>query len=412
VTASRLPASNPIDGPRVVVTGGPAAYDIRDFLTRAAVPFLYRDDGGPAGIAVCTFDDGVCLTDPTVNQVGRALGLVHGPSRESYDFAVLGAGPAGLAAAVYAASEGLATVVIEEWAPGGQAGTSSRIENYLGFPDGIGGAELAERARHQAEKFGAEILILQSLVDGRSEDGGFVGTLADGAVLRAGAVLVATGVDWRRLDVEGVERLLHAGVYYGAAASEAPGVRGRDVFLVGAGNSAGQAAMNFADYARTVTILARGESVSASMSTYLARRIEEAPNIVFRPCTEVIRVDGDDWLREIRIRDLHRGEEATVAAHALFICIGGQPRTGWADDDGVLTDPSGYLVTGRDLFDPELNQHRPVWHHRRDPYPLETSLPGLFAAGDVRFGSTKRVSAAVGEGAMAVPLVHRFLAER
>ena len=217
----------------MVITGGAAAYAIRDFLTRAAVPFVYHDHEGPSGVAVCTFDDGVCLTGPSVQEVGRALGLVNRPSRESYDFAVIGAGPAGLAAAVYAASEGLSTVVIEEWAPGGQAGTSARIENYLGFPDGIAGADLAERARHQAEKFGAEILMLQSLVDGHAEGGQFVAALADGTPLRATAVLVATGVDWRRLEVEGVDRLLHAGVYYGAAASEAPGVQDRDVFIVG-----------------------------------------------------------------------------------------------------------------------------------------------------------------------------------
>jgi thioredoxin reductase (NADPH) len=397
--------------PPVVVTGGSAAYDIRDFLTRASVPFLYVDDEGPAGIAVCTFDDGKCLTDPTIQEVGRALGLVVAPSRESYDFAVIGAGPAGLAAAVYAASEGLSTVVVEKWAPGGQAGSSSQIENYLGFPDGISGAELADRARHQAEKFGAEILMLQSLVDGRAEDGRFVGTFADGTRLRASAVLVATGVDWRRLDVDGVDRLHHSGVYHGAAASEAPGVEGKDVFIVGAGNSAGQAAMCFAEYARTVTILAWGETLGETMSSYLARRIEEAPNIFFRPHVDVAAVDGDDWLRTITVVDLTTGRQEVLDAHALFVCIGGQPRTGWAAHDGVLTDPGGYLVTGRDLFEPRLNQGRTVWNHHRDPYLLETSLPGLFAAGDVRFGSTKRVSAAVGEGAMVVPLVHRFLTE-
>jgi thioredoxin reductase (NADPH) len=393
-----------------VVTGGPAAYEIRDFLTRASVPFVYLDEEGVPGVAVCTFDDGRCLTGPTIKEVGQALGLVHSPSRDSYDFGIIGAGPAGLAAAVYAASEGLTTIVVDEWAPGGQAGSSSKIENYLGFPEGISGADLAQRARQQAEKFGAEILMLHSIVDGRVEDGHFVSALDDGTVLRASAVLVATGVDWRRLDVEGVDRLLHAGVYYGAAASEAPGVAGKDVFIVGAGNSAGQAAMNFAEYARSVTILARGETLSASMSSYLTRRVEEAPNVVVRPWAEVILVDGDDWLRAITIRDRRTGEEETLPAHALFICIGGQPRTGWADEDGVLTDPGGYLVTGRDLFDPEINRGRRVWNRRRDPYPLETSLAGLFAAGDVRSGSTKRVSAAVGEGAMAVPLVHRFLA--
>jgi thioredoxin reductase (NADPH) len=405
------PTPTPPDA-RVVVTGGVAAYDIRDFLTRAAVPFLYLDDEGPADVAVCTFDDGRCLTSPSIQDVGRALGLVVPPSRDSYDLAVIGAGPAGLAAAVYASCEGLATVVVEEWAPGGQAGTSWRIENYLGFPDGISGAELAERARHQAQKFGAEILMLQSLTEGHAEDGHFVGTLADGNLLRARAVLVATGVDWRRLQVAGVDRLLHAGVYYGAAASEAPGVKGKDVFIVGAGNSAGQAALNFSEHARSVTILCRGDALSESMARYLCERITESPVIHVRVCTEVVGVQGDTWLRTITIRDNTTGGEETVPAHALFICIGGVPRTGWAADDGVLTDQSGYLLTGRDLFDPEHNGNPQAWSLRRDPYPLETSLPGLFAAGDVRFGSTKRVASAVGEGAQAVALVHRFLGER
>lgn len=397
--------------PRVVVTGGSAAYPIRDFLTRAAVPFRYLDEEGSPGVAVCTFDDGRCLTDPTVQEVGRALGLVSAPSRDSYDFAVVGAGPAGLAAAVYASCEGLSTVVVEEWAPGGQAGTSWWIENYLGFPGGISGAELAARARQQAERFGAEILMLQSLADGRPEEGRFVGTLGDGTVLRARAVLVATGVDWRRLELDGVERLLHAGVYYGAAASEAPGVRGKDVYIIGAGNSAGQAALNFAGSARSVTILVRGEAMSDTMARYLCDRIGALPVVDVRVQTEVVALDGDDWLRTLTIRHNPTGREETVPAHALFICIGGVPRTGWAHEDGVLTNPTGYLLTGRDQFDPELNGGRSLWKHSRDPFPLETSLPGLFAAGDVRYGSTKRVAAAVGEGAMAVPLVHRFLAE-
>ncbi len=398
--------------PRVVVTGGVAAYDIRDFLTRAAVPFTYLDDEGPEGVAVCTFDDGQCVTGATVQDVGRALGLVVAPSKDSYDLAVIGAGPAGLAAAVYASCEGLSTVVVEEWAPGGQAGTSWRIENYLGFPDGISGAELAARTRQQAEKFGAEILMLQSMHEGHPEDGHFVGTLADGTRLRARAVLVATGVDWRRLEVDGVDRLLHAGVYYGAAASEAPGVKGKDVFIVGAGNSAGQAALNFAEHARSVTILARGEGLSATMADYLCDRIAASPVIAVRACTEVVGVEGDGWLRFVTIRHNPTGAEERMPAHALFICIGGVPRTGWAAQDGVLTDQSGYLLTGRDIFDPALTGGRSQWPGTRDPYPLESSLPGLFAAGDVRFGSTKRVAAAVGEGAMAVALVHRFLAGR
>ena len=396
---------------RVVVTGGAAAYEIRDFLTRASVPFTYVDDDGPPGVAVCTFEGGTCLTDPTLQDVARELGLLTAPSREHYDLGIVGAGPAGLAAAVYGASEGLAVVVVDEGAPGGQAATSSRIENYLGFPEGIAGADLAARARAQALKFGAEILMLRTVVEGRKDGERFVATLSDGSPVSVSAVLLATGVDWRRLEVEGVDRLLHAGVYYGAAASEAPGVAGKDVFIVGGGNSAGQAAMHFAGWARSVTILVRGEGLAASMSHYLCRRIEEAPNVAVCTFTEVAGVDGDDWLRELTLRDVITGEQRTVAAHALFICIGGHPRTASTRDEEVLTDGQGYVVTGRDLYDHGLRRDDPRWADR-EPYPLETSQPGMFAAGDVRHGSTKRVSAAVGEGAMAVPLVHRYLADR
>jgi thioredoxin reductase (NADPH) len=391
--------------PRVVLTGGPAAYPFRDFLTRASVDFEYRDDEGPEGVAVCTLDDGTCLTSPTLEELARHLGLYAQPSRDVYDFAIVGAGPAGLAAAVYAASEGLTTAVLEREAPGGQAGTSAKIENYLGFPDGISGAELAARARDQALKFGAEILLLRQVERGLPEDGSFRCFLADGSELRARSVLCATGVEWRRLDVDGVDRLLYAGVYYGAAASEAPGVRDKDVFILGGGNSAGQAAMHFAGWARSVTILVRGDALAATMSEYLCERIEEAPNVSVRTHAELVRVDGDHWLRTITLRDTRTGEEEVLPAHALFICIGGEPQTQWATELGLAVDEWGYLVTGR----PALVANPGHWPLERDPYPLETLLPGLFAAGDVRHGSTKRVAAAVGEGAMAVSLVHRFL---
>ena len=397
---------------RVVVSGGPAAYEIRDFLSRTSVPFRYVHEAGPEGVATCTFADGECLTSPTLTDVAGRLGLLAQPSRDSYDLAIIGAGPAGLAAAVYAASEGLSTAVVDAGAPGGQAGTSSRIENYLGFPDGVSGAELADRARRQAARFGAEILLLRAVVGHEIGERRVTFSLSDGNELAATAVIVATGVHWRTLDAEGVERLLHAGVYYGAAASEAPGVRGKDVFIVGAGNSAGQAAMNFAGWARSVTVIARGEGLSASMSSYLCGRLDDAPNVHVRTGSEVAGVDGDGWLRAVTLRDRRTGATETRPAHALFICIGGLPRTQWADRDGVLTDGHGYLVTGRDLFDADVMPERAPWQGDRDPYPLETSVPGLFAAGDVRHGSVKRVAAAVGEGAQAVPLVHRYLAER
>lgn len=396
----------------VVVSGGSAAFPIRDFLTRANVEFVYLDGEGPVGVAVCTLADGTRLESPTLAELAEHLGLFRPPSADVHDLVIVGAGPAGLAAAVYAASEGLGTAVVEREVPGGQAGTSSNIENYLGFPEGISGVELAERARRQAAKFGAEMIVLRDAVAGGIEGDLFRANLSDGSTIRARCVLCTTGIRWRRLDVPGVERLLHSGVYYGSGISEAPGVQDKDVFVIGGGNSAGQAAINFALLARSVTIVVRSDGLAASMSTYLSRRVEEAPNITIRTRTQVAAVDGDDWLRTITLHDTRTGEEQVVEAHAIFICIGGEPYTDWLEGTGILLDPAGYLVTGRDLRDPTLNGGREVWTLERDPYPLETSRPGVFAAGDVRRGSTKRVSSAVGEGSMAIGLVQRFLAEK
>jgi thioredoxin reductase (NADPH) len=397
--------------PRVVLTGGPDAFLIRDFLTRANVDFDYLDGEGPVGVAICTLADGTRLVSPTLPELARHLGLLTPAATDVYDLVIVGAGPAGLAAAVYAASEGLATAVVEREVPGGQAGTSSAIENYLGFPDGIAGVDLADRARRQAEKFGADMLILREVTAGGVVEGVFRSKLSDGTSVRSRCVLCASGVSWRRLDAPGIERLMHAGVYYGAAISEAPGVRDKDVFVIGGGNSAGQAAMNFAELARSVTVVVRGEGLAASMSNYLTRRIADAPNVTVRPHTEVTAVDGDNWLRTITVRDCRTDERDVVDGHALFICIGGVAHTDWLRSAHLLLDSAGYVVTGRDLRDSVLTGGRQVWPLSRDPYPLETTRPGVFAAGDVRRGSTKRVSAAVGEGAMAVELVHRFLAE-
>lgn len=395
----------------VVVTGGSAAFPIRDFLTRANVDFVYREDDGPAGIAVCTLDDGTRLESPTIAELGRHLGLIRAPSADTYDLAIVGAGPAGLAAAVYAASEGLHTAVIDQEIPGGQAGTSSNIENYLGFPDGISGVDLAERARRQAAKFGAEMIVLREVVAGEVDGDLFLSTLSDGGRIRSRCVLCTTGVTWRRLEVPGVSRLLHAGIYYGAAISEAPGVEGKAVFVIGGGNAAGQAAMNFARLARSVTLVVRGNGLAASMSKYLSRRIDAAANVTVRTRTEVTAVDGEDWVRTLTLQHNLSQERDVVDAHAVFVCIGGVPHTNWLHGAGLVLDSAGYLVTGRDLQDPSLHGGRRPWRLERDPYPLQTSHPGVFAAGDVRRGSTKRVSSAVGEGAMAIGLVHRFLAE-
>ena len=254
--------------------------------------------------------------------------------------------------------------------------------------------------------------MLSEVVAGTHERNVFRSTLSDGSTVNSRCVLCATGVSWRRLDVPGVDRLLHAGVYYGSAISEAPGVRGKDVFVIGGGNSAGQAAMNFANLARSVTIVVRGDGLAASMSSYLTHRIHDAANITIRAHAEVVAVDGDDWLRTVTLRDGLTGGHSVLDAHAMFICIGGVPHTNWVRDAGLSVDAGGYLVTGRDLLDPAVyGGGGPAWALPRDPYPLETSHAGVFAAGDVRRGSTKRVPAAVGEGAMAIGLVHRFLAE-
>lgn len=400
--------------PRVIVTGGAAAFHVRDFLTRSNVPFEYRDSDpqAQAGVAVCTLDDGTCLVAPTLPELAERLGLMTAPSPNPYDLAVIGGGPAGLAAAVYGASEGLKVAVIERAAPGGQAGTSASIENYLGFPDGISGAELSARARDQAVKFGADLLVLREVVEGQpGDDGLFRSVLSDGTILASRSVLCSTGVDWRRLEGSGVDRLLQAGVYYGSAISEAPGLVGKDVLVIGGGNSAGQAAMNFSLTARSVTIVVRGDHLAASMSTYLIRRIADAGNVHVRTNAEVTGVEGETWLTAVSLKDRRSGQVEVVPAGAMFVCIGGAPRTAWASEAGLAVDPGGYLVAGRDILDRDLTHGTSHWTLDRDPYPLETSQPGLFVAGDVRHGSTKRVSTAVGEGAMAIGLVHRFLAD-
>jgi len=399
-----------------------AAYEIRDFLKRNGIPYDWIEvDQDPDAcrslgiqgvddprLPVCVLPDGRRLDSPTVEEVAAGLGLVAPPRLDEYDLAIVGGGPSGLAAAVYAASEGLRAVVVERIAAGGQAGTSSLIENYLGFPDGISGSELALRAKEQARRFGAELLLARRLVGLRCEAGMYLCVLSDGGVVRARSVLMATGVEWRRLEVPGVEELLGSGVYYGAGPSEAPGYAGRSVALVGGGNSAGQAALYFCRYARSVTMLVRGEGLASSLSRYLVDRIMTADNIEVRLRSRVVGVEAGGRLRALTIQE-DAGPAHTLPADALFVCIGGTPRTEWADELSVTRDDAGYLLTGTDLL---AGGRLPAgWRRARQPFPLETSLPGLFAAGDVRHGSMKRCSAAIGEGAMAVALVHQFLAE-
>jgi len=400
----------------------PGDHALRDFLTRIAQPHEYLEAGTPqaealligrgaAGVELpVVLEPGAVHAGASIASIASAWGQSAGPSRKHYDLLIVGAGPAGLAAAVYAASDGLSTVVIEEDVPGGQASHTSLIENFFGFPEGIGGAELARLAGRQAEKFGAELVFLRGVVGSRvGSDGTTVVQVAGGFEVGADVLLAAPGMEWRRLDLDGMDELLGRGVYYGAGRSEAAQCSGDDVVVIGAGNSAGQAVMDLGDAGARVTMVVRGTSLTKSMSAYLVERIERHLLIDVRLESQVTELHASDGhLGEVTIADAG-GIVERRPAHALFACIGGMPRTGWAEDAGVTTDRNGFLCTGPDLLD---RGRRPEgWAPDRDPFTLETSIPGLFAAGDVRSGSTKRVGSAVGEGAMAVALIHHRLAE-
>jgi thioredoxin reductase (NADPH) len=397
------------------------AYAIRDFLSRNGQPFQWVDAGepdavravlgvndvDPSSLPLSILPDGSRLAPATVEQVAAGLGMFAAPMLSEYDLAIVGAGPAGLAAAVNAASEGLRTVLVEGVAPGGQAGTTSTIENYLGFPDGISGSELATRAVVQARRFGAELLLARPLVHISPDGPAYVAELSDGTVVRGRAMLYASGVEWCRLAVAGIEDLLGAGVYYGAGPSEAPACTGSQVVVVGGGNSAGQAVVRFSRYAQRVTLLVRGRDLGTSMSQYLVDQVSALPNVDVRVGTEVMGIEADDRLRAVVVRCEDGAEPVRLPANALFICIGGTPRSDGAASVGLATNTAGYLVTGSDVASGPGSR----WPLTRRPLPLETSRPGLFAAGDVRCGSVKRCSAAIGEGSMAVALVHQRLAE-
>jgi len=403
-------------------TGSPQCFAVRDFLYRNDVAFewieLHTDDEARAiglervaddRLPVCVFDDGTRMDQPTIRRISEKLGWFRDPSMSEYDLAIYGAGPAGLSAAVYGASEGLKTIVVERWAVGGQAGTSPKIENYLGFPQGISGAELADHAREQACRFGAEILISSEGVRGEFTAGKRVGYLADGTRVVARAAICATGVEYHRLPVPNEERFRGAGVYYGAGASEAALCVGHQVVVVGGGNSAAQATLHFSQYVAHATLVVRGDSLKSTVSAYLVDRISAAKNVEVLTQTEVTALEGSDMLQAVLLTNRQTGASRRIETHWVFVCIGGAPRTEWAVQAGVTRDEAGYLVTGPDLL---RDDKRPDgWPLDRPPYYLETNIPGLFAAGDVRHGSVKRCASAVGEGAMAVMFVHRYLAD-
>ncbi|WP_028925221.1 FAD-dependent oxidoreductase [Pseudonocardia acaciae] len=401
------------------------SFKARDFLARNAVPYRYFSVDEPEGqrlleasgrvaedVPVVITPDGVCLCHPSDTEIAAAVGLSTQPAAEFYDLVVVGAGPAGLGAAVYGASEGLRTVLVERRATGGQAGQSSRIENYLGFPDGVSGAQLTDRARRQARKFGAETLSAREVTQLEARGSARVVHFGDGSEIAAHSVVLATGVSYRKLDAPGVDELTGSGVFYGSAVTEAPACAGQDVYIVGGANSAGQAAVFFARHAKRVVLLIRGESLHSSMSHYLIQQLEGIENVSVRNHTEVAEAHGDGHLERLTLRDNRDGTASsleTVDASYLFVFIGAAPRTEWLD--GVLVrDERGFVRTGPDLL--RENKRPPGWTLERDPYFMESSVPGVFVAGDVRAESVKRVASAVGEGAMAVTLVHRYLGER
>jgi thioredoxin reductase (NADPH) len=400
----------------VAAEGDSKALQLRDVMTRFSMPFGFYAIESEAGrrlldqagidatrLPVVIRYDGKVMIDPSLPDLARAIGVSIKNDTDTCEVAIVGAGPAGLTAAVYAASEGLDTVLLEQAVSGGQAGTSPLIRNYPGFPHGINGGLLMERTCEQAWLMGAHIVFAQQAVALERRDDHRIVRLLDETELRARTVVIATGIEWRRLGVPRLEALVGSGVFYGAAVSESRAMQDQDVFIVGAGNSAGQAALDLAKHARAVTLVVRGDSFAKSMSDYLVRAIESTPNVVVRHRTEVVDGAGDGPLESITLADRANDTVEEVSAAALFIMIGGEPHTQWLPDE-IARDAQGYVITDRDLLEQGVH-----WEHDREPLTLETSMPGVFAAGDVRQGSIKRVASAVGEGATVVRLLHEHL---
>ncbi|PZR36292.1 MAG: fused response regulator/thioredoxin-disulfide reductase [Azospira oryzae] len=400
----------------------PRSHDIKDFLSGNLIPYQWMDvETDEAGkeiiginniahkdLPVVFFEDGSFLTNPSLQAVGEKTGMRSKASKTMYDVTIIGAGPSGLAAAVYGGSEGLNTAMIEKRAPGGQAGTSSRIENYLGFPNGLSGAELSRRAITQATRFGVELLSPQDAVSISLKDNYKIITLRDGSELNTKSIVITTGVDYRALEATDVDKFTGAGIYYGASTTEAHACRDCDVYIVGGGNSAGQSAMYLSKYAARVYIVIRKKDLSSTMSSYLIDQIKNTPNIQVLGETIVGKVSGNEKLEEVCLEDLNTQTRRQAKAAALFIFIGAKPVTDWLQLD-IIKDEKGFIETGRDLL--KYESFKKSWKLNREPFLLETCSPGIFAAGDVRSGAMNRVASAVGEGAMAIKFVHEYLAE-